>query len=126
MPGSRVWPLPLAELRSLRRGVRQREGLINQVFTEYEAISFCHWFKTSQTASRGFGYLARLGLSETSFGSSLCHGGNPQGKPQPGQGGARSQGPARMQRWLHFRETVEPLLQLYQDQPPTNANKFTS
>lgn len=30
------------------------------------------------------------------------------------------------QRWLHFTEAVEPLMQLYQDQPPTEATKHIS
>lgn len=87
----RTWPLPQAEIRSLRRGEREGESLINQGFTGYKAISVCHWFKISQTISRYFVYPVYLGLSKTRLalqdpsGSSSCHGDDPQGKPQPGQ-----------------------------------------
>lgn len=75
MPRTRVWPLPLAELKSLKRGERERESLINQVFTEYKSVSLCHWSKTIQINAE---------VLATSLGSSLCHGGNPQEKPPPG------------------------------------------
>lgn len=81
----RTWPLPQAEIRSLRRGEREGESLINQVFTGYKAISVCHWFKISQTISRYFVYPVYLGLSKTHLAHPCAMGTTPRESPSLGR-----------------------------------------